>query len=157
MNTNYKGKNLQVLMGGKSIGLATSHSLSITVNTADTTTKDSAGQWSDAEVTTMQWSMTTDNLCSHGTDGSDTEAMIDATLVGAKVTVLFGLVTPIDAQVPTGGFTVNDSATDKFAYTGQAIITSISVTANNGEKATFSVTFTGVGALTKVVPAQAGQ
>ena len=148
MNTSYKGKNLQVLMGGKSIALATSHTLSITINTADTTTKDSAGQWQEAEVQSMSWSMTSDNLVSHGTDGHDTKAVIDAALVGNKVTLIFGLASPIDAVVPTGGFTSNTSATDKFGYTGDAIITSVSMTANNGERATYSITFTGVGALT---------
>lgn len=150
MNTTYKGKNLQVLLNGKSIALATSHSLDITINTADTTTKDSDGKFLQNETTTIQWSLQSENLCSFGTDGSDTQTVLDLALVGTPVTVVFGLVTPLDAVVPTGGFTVNSTASDKFAYTGSAIITSISVSANNGEKATYSVTFTGTGALTKV-------
>lgn len=156
MNTSYKGKNLQVLMGDKSIGLATSHTLNLTSNTVDTTTKDSSGTWSESEIQNKTWTITSDNLCSHGTDGHDTEALMDAFIAGTPVTVVFGLVTPIDAQVPTGGFTINTTAADKIAWTGSAIITSLNITANNGEKATSSVTFSGVGALTKVV-AQGGE
>lgn len=156
MNTSYKGKNLQVLMGGKSIGLATSHTLNLTANTVDTTTKDSEGMWSDAEIQNKQWTLQSDNLCSHGTDGHDTEALMDAFMTGTPVTVVFGLVAPVDAAVPTGGFTINTTATDKIAWTGSALITSLNITANNGERATSSVTFSGVGSLTKVT-AQAGQ
>lgn len=153
MNTSYKGKNLQCLLGGKSIGLATSHQLSLSANTADTSTKDSDGTFVENEVTTITWTIQSDNLCSHGTDGTDTEALVDAFLTGAKVTVLFGLVDPVDAAVTTGGFVVNTTATDRFAYQGSAIITSLNITANNGERATSSVTFTGSGKLTKVQPA----
>jgi len=150
MNTSYKGKNLQVLIGGKSIALATSHQLTITANTVDTTTKDDVALWQKAEIGTMTWQLTSDNVCSHGTDGHDTEAIMTAFTAGTAVTVIFGLVQPIDAAVPTGGFTVNSTAADKIAYTGSALLTSVTLNAPNGERATMSITLTGTGALTAV-------
>ena len=48
-------------------------------------------------------------------------------------------------NVPTGGWTPdNDTPT----LTGQMIITSVELNAPNGENATFTVNFTGTGALT---------
>ena len=49
-------------------------------------------------------------------------------------------------EVPEGGWT--PIATGQ--YKGKAIITSLEVNAPNGDNATYTATFTGVGALTKV-------
>ena len=139
-------------MGGVSIGLSTSHTLDFTANTTDVTTKDSAGEYGEIAVTSKGWTVTTENLVSIGSDGKSTAEVFDAGLAGTKVTVLFGLVTPQNAAVPTGGFTVDTTTTGRFAYQGDAYITAFNLTANNGEFATARATFTGTGALTKVQP-----
>lgn len=150
MNSTYKGKNLQVLLNSKSIALATSHSLDISISTVDITTKDDNGMFTNSAAQSVSWTMSSDNLVSYGTDGASTVDVIDMALVGTKVTLIFGLVTPLDASVPTGGFTKNSTADDAFAYTGDAIITSVSVSAANGERATYSISFQGCGELKKV-------
>lgn len=150
MNTTYKGKNLMVFVNGVSIALATSHTLGITINTTDITTKDSVGKFTDTETTNIQWQITSENLCSFGTDGKSTIDILDLALAGNKVTLKFGLCTPLDSGVPTGGFTPNATASDNIMYTGDAIITSVNLTANNGERATYQITFTGTGELSKV-------
>lgn len=94
--------------------------------------------------------MSSDNLVSYGTDGASTVDVIDMALVGQKVTLVFGLVDPLDAQVPTGGFTKNSTDENAFAYTGEAILTSISISAANGERATYSISFQGCGELKKI-------
>lgn len=151
MNKTIKGKNLMVFVDGKSIALATSHTLDITINTIDTTTKDVNGLWTDAEVSNMSWSLSSDNLVSIGTDGHDTASVVDMALEGAKVEVAFSLASPLDSNVPTGGFVPFTHETEtEFNYSGQAIITSVSISASNGEKASYSISFTGCGALSKI-------
>ena len=40
-----KGGDLMLFVNGKSIGFATSHTLSISAETKETTSKDSGGKW----------------------------------------------------------------------------------------------------------------
>ena len=40
-----KGGDLMLFVGGKSIGYATNHTLSINADTKETSTKDSGGKW----------------------------------------------------------------------------------------------------------------
>jgi hypothetical protein len=47
-------------------------------------------------------------------------------------------------EVPTGGWTA-----DAICYTGKVIVTSLELNAPNGDNATFTASFEGVGALTK--------
>lgn len=154
MNNTIKGKDLMVFVGGKSIALATNHTLEITANTTDTTTKDTGGRWTDSEVSTMGWTVSSENLVSlAGTDGKTTIDIMDLALAGEKVEVIFSLANPLSSSVdggvvPTGGFVPTSTAGD-VKYSGYAIITSVNINAQNGEKASYNTTFTGVGALTK--------
>ena len=64
------------------------------------------------------------------------------------ITAVFAPKTETDINVPSGGtWTASDG------YTGQVLINSISVNAQVGDYATFTVNFTGVGALTAYTPA----
>ena len=64
------------------------------------------------------------------------------------ITAVFAPKTETDINVPSGG-----TWTASSGYTGQVIINSISVNAQVGDYATFTVNFTGVGALTAYTPA----
>ena len=92
----------------------------------------------------MSWEATTENL--YSVDGYSSLF----TLMTAKtpITAVFAPKTETDINVPSGG-----TWTASSGYTGQVIINSISVNAQVGDYATFTVNFTGVGALTAYTPA----
>lgn len=127
-----------VFVNGKSIALATSHSLSLSGNTTDTSNKDTGdGHWASAVVNSLSWTAQSDNM--YSTEGYEAlfTHMIARTPVTLVFTVKSGNVLPETGWEPA----VNTG------YSGQAYITSLDANAANGDNATFSVTFTGVGAL----------
>lgn len=153
MNQVIKGSDLMVFVGGKSIALATSHSLTISADTKETSSKDSGGKWQTSEVGTLNWSMKSENLFSaEGTAGETYDALFEKMIARTPVTLVFALekdyATKAD-EVPETGWT----AATNMGYRGQAIITNLEISAPNGDNATFSVDFTGVGAIQKVAAA----
>ena len=150
MNQVIKGSDLMVFVGGKSIALATSHSLTISADTKETSSKDSGGKWQTSEVGTLNWSMKSENLFSaEGTAGETYDALFEKMIARTPVTLVFALEkdykTKAD-EVPETGWI----AATEMGYKGQAIITNLEISAPNGDNATFSVDFTGVGAIQKV-------
>lgn len=157
-----KGDDLMLFDSvGKSIAYATSHTLTITADTTDTSTKDH-GIWKGSEVNKINWEITSENLF---TDDSY-DALFNAMLTREPVKVYFGKKvqddpekTVVNDDYPfwTGGVAAdayssgNPSAGKKNkGYSGLAFITSLTANANTGENATFSVTMTGTGKISKV-------
>lgn len=149
------GQDLMVFVKGtdgkyKSIAYATNHTLDVSMEQIDASTKDNGvGYWSNSEPGMMSWSMTTENLMSDsGENGYDYNALFELMLKRETVEVCFGLQNngthsiESEYQAPSDGWEVSTGY-----YHGKAFITSLSVTATNGEKATYSATFTGAGAL----------
>lgn len=64
MEKTIKGSDLMVFVGGKSIALATSHTLSITADSSELEHKDTEGDFADVQINKMSWEATTENLCS---------------------------------------------------------------------------------------------
>ena len=132
------GSDLMVFVDNKSIALATSHSLSISAETVDTSNKDvGGGDWSSSTVKKMSWECSTENLYSKDAYKQLYDAMVKKT----PVDIVFDLKEGTELQT---GWT---PATGGTGYTGKAIITSLEANAPDGDNATFSATFTGVGAL----------
>lgn len=148
-----KGSDLMLFVGGKSIGFATSHTLSISADTKETSSKDSGGKWQTSEVGVLSWTASSENLCADKAEGVGYDELFAMMIARKPVTGVFALEgnstdlaeNKLDA-VKTGGRTPKA----KDGYTGQMLITSLEKNAPNGENATFTVQFTGVGALTKV-------
>ena len=147
-----KGGDMMLFVGGKSIGYATNHTLSINADTKETSTKDSGGKWQTSEVGVLSWTATSENLMSNDQQGVGYQELAAYMMARTPITGVFtleGNSTDLDTNkldnVPTGGWTPdNDTPT----LTGQMIITSVELNAPNGENATFTVNFTGTGALT---------
>ena len=140
-----KGQELMLFVNGKSIAYATNHTLNLSAELADVSNKDEgSGDWKVQEVKQMSWEATTENL--YSVDGYNSLF----TLMTAKtpITAVFAPKTESDINVPSGG-----TWTASSGYTGQVIINSIAVNAQVGDYATFTVNFTGVGALTAYTPA----
>lgn len=148
-----KGENLMVFAGGKSIAFATSHTLEVSLDTREISTKDHGGKWSEAEAGKINWSMQTENLVGNPGEGKGYDDLLDLMIAREPIDVVFALEgdSPnYDAgkldYVPTGGWSAKTTNGRK----GKAIITSLSLNAPNGEYATMSATFQGVGELSKV-------
>lgn len=178
MNNIIKGDDLMLFDAqGKSIGLATSHTLSLSAESATINTKDH-GVWGSTEVNKINWEISTDNLYSV----AEFDTLFSAMVAGEAVEIYFGLKNEgagtngvrdtVDTDgSPASGNTqktwtkkttaVNDlyspsTITEPTGYNftgtyrGKAIITSLNANAASGDNATFSATFTGVGELSRV-------
>lgn len=138
-----KGKDLMIFDStGISYAYATSHTLSITTETLETSTKDN-GQWNDTIVNKYSWEVTSENLYTE----SGYESLFDSMVLGKAVTVMFGIKAEDDTigNVVDGTFPYWTNGT-KY-YEGKALVTSLAVNASNGDIATINITFTGVGKL----------
>ena len=145
-----KGDQLMLFVGGKSIAFATAHTLTLTTNTTDIASKDH-GIYGAKDVSTITWEITTENLFAE----SDYATLVDSMLAGQPVDVVFAnaaswVKTGIDNSSKT--WTPDSAGTQ---LSGKALITSLTANANTGENATFSATFTGVGAISKAGTAPA--
>lgn len=141
-----KGGDMMLFIGGKSIAYATSHTLEITAETTDTSNKDEgAGDWNTSEINSLSWTASSENLYSVDGQGDNYSDLFDIMIAKEPVQAVFAKKSSTAADVPTGGWTASTSDT----YTGKVVITSLSLNAPNGENATFTAQFQGVGALTK--------
>lgn len=139
---------------GNSIGYATSHSISLSTDVNSISHKD-AGEWSAQEVGKISWEITSENMYSQ----HDFDALFTVMSNKQAVKVWFGLKSGYrgssnyNASASVNDETVGDGnwapATGQNLYYGQAFLTSLEVSASTGEKATFSVTFTGTGPISK--------
>lgn len=135
-----------LFVDGKSIAYATSHTLSISGDTQDTSNKDEGGgNWASSEVSILNWTASSDNLYSTDGEGNNFEDLFDIMIAKTPVQAVFCLKSQMNlTDVPTGGWTPSVPK-----YVGNVVITSLEVNAPNGEYATFTAQFTGVGALEK--------
>lgn len=148
-----KGGDLMLFVGGKSIAYATTHTLSISADTKETSSKDSGGKWQTSEVGVLSWTCSSENLCGDSTAGIGFDELFEYMVARKPITGVFALEgdsTNFDEgkldSVPSAGW----KAKAGDGYTGQMIITNLEKNAPNGENATIKVDFTGVGALKKV-------
>ena len=141
-----KGSKLMVFLNDAPIAFATSHSLSITVNTSEVSTKDH-GDFPSVIGNNITWEITTENLYS-----DDAESALWAAMkIMQPVTVKFAPASNYNNATSQKGIVGVESAAEWAAGTaiasGKALITSLSVNAPSGDNATLSATFTGVGEL----------
>jgi predicted secreted protein len=142
-----EGGDLMLFYDGKSIAYATNHTLSISGETQDTSNKDEGGGgWASEEVSILSWTVSSDNLYSEDGEGNNFEDLFDLMVAKQPITAVFAKKAETAVDVPTGGWTPKSNS----GYTGQVVITSLELNAPNGEKATYTVQFNGVGALTKI-------
>jgi len=136
----------------KSIAYATSHVLTLSAEATDTSTKDH-GIWGGSEINKITWEITSENLYT-------TEAyldLFDIMISRNPVDVVFGLEhedksqgqSVVDGDYPYWTPDYDNGSTGSAYLNGQAYITSLVANANNGENATFSITLTGKGGITK--------
>lgn len=134
-----------------SIAFATSHSLSLSTETVETSTKDNGGgKWTSKAARKRSWTITTENLFSLDGEGKNFKDLFTLWSDGTEIDVIFSLEKDYATKpdnVPVGGWTPITAG----QYKGKVIITSLEVNAPNGDNATYSATFEGVGAITATV------
>ena len=140
-----KGGDLMLFVNGKSIAYATNHTIEISGETQQEGHKDINSDWDSIDVTKLSWTASSENLCSADGRGrlyGDLESLM---VYHTKIDLVLSLKAPITyTEPPVDGWYTRDQG-----YTGRAIITDLQLNAPNGEYATFTVQFTGVGPLTK--------
>lgn len=142
-----KGGDMMLFFGGKSISYATSHTLTISGETQDTSNKDEGGgDWQSQEVGILSWEASTENMYSADGAGNNFDDLFDLMIKKTPVDAIFAHKAESTVDVPDTGWTPQASS----GYKGKVVITSLELNAPNGEYATFSASFTGVGALQKV-------
>ena len=158
------GGDLMLFLNGHSIAFATSHSLSISAETSETTNKDIRGGWASSKVKKLSWTCNTENLYANTGSGTTFADLFNLMIAKTEITAIFGLKSQdASTDVPNTGWTPatnivgegsNTVVTDDFPtyYTGKVVITSLEVNAPDDDNATFTCEFTGCGALTKVSP-----
>lgn len=135
-----------LFVDGVSIGYATSHTLTISADTQDTSNKDEGGgDWASSEVSTLSWSISTENFFSTDGEGKLYADLFDYMIAKTELTVVFATKASTETDVIDGGWTPSTTPT----YTGTAVITNLELNAPNGEYSTFSAEFQGLGALTR--------
>ena len=141
-----KGGDLMLFVGGKSIAYATSHSLEITGETTDTSNKDEGGgDWSSQEVSILSWTASSENLYSEDGAGDNFDDLFDLMVAKTPIDAVFAKKSESATDVPENGWTKGNAPT----YEGKVVITSLSLNAPNGEYASYTAQFQGVGALVK--------
>lgn len=138
------GDELMVFLNNKSIAYATSHTLNITGNTIDISSKDS-GYFGASEIGNITWEITSENLF---TDG-EYDTLFSAMLAKTPVTLVFGHAKDYNTNGLGDSSTnwIPDTSVGAKYYEGPAIITSLQANANTGENSTYSITLTGNGPL----------
>jgi hypothetical protein len=151
-----KGDELMLFINNKPLAFATAHTLTITGNTVDIASKDH-GAWGASEIGNLTWEITTENLYVDETTGEQAyDTVFDAMIAKTPITVVFGKASNYTENgLERAGNTSSSAPTEWTApstnyRTGNAVITSLTLNANTGENATYSATFTGSGALSKV-------
>jgi TP901-1 family phage major tail protein len=124
-----------LFVDGKSIAYATSHTLTISGDTQDTSNKDEGGgNWASSEVSILNWTATSDNLYSEDGEGNNFADLFDIMIAKTPVQAVFSPKSQMNlTDVPTGGW-----STSYPMYEGNVVITSLEVNAPNGEYATFT-------------------
>lgn len=148
----------------KSIAQATNHTLTISADTADTSSKDNGGGlWQTSEINTMNWTCNSENLLCDVSEGVTFAELFTYMTSKKKIKAVFGLRenwnqvggdAPVQVPAESGGWEPNKGTSAPFeALTGEMFITNLTQNAPNGDNATFTVDFTGNGALTKYTAA----
>ena len=130
----FNGTNLLVKVEGTVVGHTTSCTLSVNMDVADATTKDSAG-WSEGIAGLKSGEISFDGLVDYS-DANNAEQLLDYLIARTQVTCVFGTATSGDS-----------------IYTAEGYISSLEQSAEMEAAVTFSGTITLTGAIVKSVNA----
>lgn len=151
------GEKVQLWVKDKAAGtptclaMATSLSVEVSADAVDISSKDS-GRWASSLLGKISWTASASNLFTV----ADYSKLIDVMVANTPIEIVFATVKnydnitsgATDAEGLYEGTPANWASADDM-YHGKVIVNSVSLSANNGEVATFDASFTGVGPLIK--------
>lgn len=160
---NYMGEELQLWIGtgatAHTLACATSLSVNVNADTIDISCKDT-GKFGASRAGKINWDLSTD--CLFVTEDAETghtsnySEMMDALINGTPLLATWSTVSNYQTANVAGGdadghvFNKETKATDaKDLYYGYVVLTSVSLTADNGSLSTYSVSMQGNGAINK--------
>lgn len=159
---NLMGEQLNLWIGSgetaHTLACATSLSINVNADSIDVSCKDT-GRYGASIAGKISWDVSTDCLfvtedASGGTKSNYAELM-DALIAGTPLTATWSTVANYDEANTAGDenghiFSKTKKAEDgKDLYYGQVVLTSLSLTADNGSLSTYSVSMAGKGAINK--------
>lgn len=137
---------------------ATSHTLDISRDVREVSSK-STGEWMNKDYGKISWTASADALVSFDSNVINLETLLDYQIARTKIKVIsvqndFSIETPLDDtktdyDPASGAPSDNRFVTGSPYYEGEAVISSVSLTAGDNENATFSISLEGASALTK--------
>ena len=144
-----KGRDLMLFSAaGKSYAYATNHTLSLSADSAEISSKDH-GVWGASEITKISWEISTENLYTE----KEYDKLFDAMVAAEPIKIKFGLKAETDNTKTVADGDYENWTPGTTYYEGSVIITSLEANAQNGDNATYSVTLTGA---SKIVRTTAG-
>lgn len=164
---NLMGEQLNLWIGSgetaHTLACATSLSINVNADSIDVSCKDT-GKFGASIAGKLSWDISTDCLfviedAKGGTSGhtSNYSELMDALIAGTPLTATWSTVANYDEANTAGDenghiFSKTKKAEDgKDLYWGQVVLTSLSLTADNGSLSTYSVSMAGKGAINKNV------
>ena len=141
-----KGQNLRLFLGQTegnelAVACATSCTLHLSAETEETTTKDSTGDWKEQDATSKGWDLSSDSLVNvDSTDATGIQTFDLTELIGRKVFIKWQETEGDKNRVAKSG---------GVCYSGQAIVSDVSITAANKQNGTASIQLQGTGKLEK--------
>lgn len=136
-----KGRNLIVKIDNTIVGFAKSCDLDVTADTRDIASyKQQSGGWKEYDSDKCGWSINTEHLAT--VEMTDENKLFDALVAKESIEIQFAVGTWSEAGVFT--------QTAQKGYKGKAFITSLKLSASDGDDATFSISLQGTGVLSKI-------
>lgn len=143
-----KGQNLRILAGPdtshlKCIAAATSCAVHLSLQVEEDSTKDTEDDWLINEPVGVNWDVQTDALVTDTPEGA---------LAVSDLTVGMVYVIRFSQTAGAAGEKNRDAVASVIQMTGDAILSDLTITAQNEAVTTYSCKFTGTGDLTPYTP-----
>ena len=136
--TKIKGQNFRVFEGGAAVNEAVNCSVTIQGSTEENTTKDSEGGFMQEQIVEKSWQVQVEHV-----DASATKLKALLTRIKSMASVAVGW----DQTETTAGTQNRTAAEADFARSGQALLTDLTIQANNRTTIQITEQYTGNGAL----------
>lgn len=133
--TKLMGQNFRAFVGGSAVPEATSCQVTIQGDVEDASTKDTEGSWNEEQMTSKSWSVQVDD---YDASLATLRALITRFNSDSKTTVGWD---------QTAGSQNRVAQNAAFARSGQAILTDLSIQANNRQTIQVSCQYQGSAAL----------
>lgn len=144
----YRGQ-LFIFLDDAPLAFCSDCSLELTAEEVDTSNKMCAGNWNMSLPGKKSFTASAESLLTRLEGAMSFDTLLKKFIAGETLSFFFGDA-KVSEETETGGKFDKDTA--KPNYTGRIMVTSLSLKSTNGQIASSSASFKGVGALTPVEP-----